>query len=279
ADFFRDFESIKTVFGFKEHKDEGSRPANDKKFKECGFSYSELSGNSSFEFSVLMQQLFKDINAASCNLIIDISSMTRAWYGSLINTLWSETRYEKVNASFIYVPAVFPKTHPEYPPNEIVAPVKGFAGLSLSDKPTALVVGLGQDEGRAIGLKESIDPHLTIAFYTSPSTDRRYYNSMMRANKDFLESIPNEGKFAYPILDTISTYNILESVCTGLVKNFRVVLASLGPKIFGLYCFLIASRYPEISVWRISAGQRGNVEDHKASKHQIILDTTWSLIV
>jgi hypothetical protein len=204
--------------------------------------------------------------------------MTRTWYGSIIHTLWTETKFDIINANFIYVPAVYPKkNNPEYPPNEIVAPVNGFSSLNFSDKPIALIIGLGIDKGRAIGLKESLDPDLTITFYTNPCSDRRYLVKMMKSNEDFLELIPNECRFEYPINDSITTYNILESVCSGLFKNYNIVLTSLGPKIFGLCCFLLSSRFPQISVWRISAGSSSNVIDHKPSKMHVLLETTWAL--
>jgi hypothetical protein len=262
--------------GFKEFKNEGARPSNDKLYEKLGFEKYEICGNDSSGAELLLQRLLAGVNKNDCRIVIDVSSMTRAWYGGFLRTFRSEVKLNKIIVDFIYVPAVFPNKFYEYPPNEIIAPVQGFSGLSLADKPTALVIGLGHDKDRAIGIKEELDPNLTIIFQANPASDKRYYKRVLEVNADLLETIKPEHIFDYSITDSLMTFNMLESVCTGLMQNFNVVLTSLGPKIFGLYCFLLATKYPEISVWRISAGSYVNVENHRPSTYKIIVESTWS---
>jgi hypothetical protein len=84
-----------------------------------------------------------------------------------------------------------------------------------------------------------------------------------------------EQIYAYDLFDTFATYKILESVCQGLLRNYRVVLASLGPKLFGLYCFLLHTNLREVSVWRVSPGTRERPVDKKPKRQQIILEVDW----
>lgn len=264
------------ALGFKEFKDKGARDRNDRKYVKYAFEQFELSGNDDVGAGKYFQDFLNAIDKENCRLVIDISSMTRAWYGGFVSVLRSESKFNKITSDFVYVPAKFPTKFPEYPPNEVVAPVKGFSGLTLNDKPTALIIGLGHEEGRAIGIKEELDPDLTVVFLANPAIDNCYVKRLLEVNSDFLETIDSEFQFNYPIKDALTTFSMLESISTGLMRNYNVVLTSLGPKIFGLFCFLLAAKYPELSVWRVSAGTFGNVMDHKPSKSEIIMRTIWT---
>ena len=268
----------RVAFGFKENKDAPVRKDNDKKFEEKGFGIiKDIPGKASDDVAEHLQRLLYELNLDCCRILIDISSMTRSWYGGIVRALRAETRLSQITADFVYTPAVFYKASANYPPNEIVAPVRGFSSLSFANKPTLLVLGLGWDEKRAIGLIEELDPKEVVIFHTLPSSDKRFNKAVIKANKDILNSLPQNNIYGYPINDTIATFNIMESVISGLIRDYNVVLASLGPKIFGLCCFLLATKYPEISVWRVSAGSKEPVVDHKPSRNKIILETGWAV--
>ena len=161
---------------FSENISAGARAINDKRYRNLGYSMYDLSGHSIDDAEKLFQQEIEPLihNAHELTIAIDISSMTRAWYGAFIKTLCGLSYPIIINALFIYTPASFFKVKKPYPPNEVVGPVKGFVGLELPEKPVALIVGLGQDSGRAIGIKEALDPILTIAFNPNPGTDKRF---------------------------------------------------------------------------------------------------------
>lgn len=264
------------AFGFKEKKEEGARISNDQKFKNNGFELIEMPNKASDEIVEMLERLLNELNLDCCRVLIDISSMTRSWYGGIIRALRKESTFSKIIADFIYTPAVYNKIDvDDYPPNEIVASVKGFSSLCFPDKPTALVLGIGWDKQRAIGLFEELDPKIAIVFHTFPGSDKRFAKDSLKANKELLYLLPKNNIYGYPMNDTITTYNILESVTSGLIEEYNVVLASLGPKIFGLCCFLLSTKYPEMSVWRVGAGSKGPVVDHKPSRKKVILETEW----
>jgi hypothetical protein len=61
-----------------------------------------------------------------------------------------------------------------------------------------------------------------------------------------------------------------------LRDSYRVVLASLGPKLYGLLCFLLATRFNDISVWRVSAGVFGQPRDaHADIDKVVVVSTIW----
>ncbi len=202
--------------------------------------------------------------------------MTRAWYGSFVHALWNQTSKEKVTVDFIYVPSLYTHTSNKSLPNEIFSPVEGFSGLTIPNLPTSLVLGIGTEEGRSIGLKEEIDPLKTIIFYADPSIDELYPSKTLKANSELVRRIEPASMMKYSILDSVSMFSSLNSVCSGLLRSYRVVLASLGPKIFSLCCFLIATMYPETSVWRISPGSHGKSIDLQPSNYTVVLEIEWS---
>ncbi len=275
---FSKLSSNLVCIGFKENKDKGSRKNNDLKFKKLGYKMIEFSGHDIDEAESFISDFLKQFESDKCKILIDISSMTRAWYGGFIHSLITETRITRITTFFSYIPGSFQPNPNLYPPNEIVGPVRGFSGLGLPNKPIALVIGLGQDRGRAIGIKESLDPGLTIIFNANPGSDKRYLREVTRANKELRERLSSNNIFDYPINDFITTYHNLEGVVSGLLEEWRVVLTSLGPKTFSLCCFLLAAKYSNISVWRISAGSRGAIIDSSPSKTPLFIEAQWSLL-
>src|SRR5687767_9321899 len=72
--------------GFKEFTDHPRRSQNDKWFKEHGFEQVAASGSSDTDMERLLLALVGDLSARS-RIIIDISSMTRTWYGTALRVI------------------------------------------------------------------------------------------------------------------------------------------------------------------------------------------------
>jgi len=156
-----------------------------------------------------------------------------------------------------------------------MGPVQGFAGLSFPHRATALVVGLGYDPGRALGIHEELDPNVVASFVARPAVDVRYERSTLEANRDFLELVDEALRFEYPILDFLTTFQRLDGICRGLSAEAGTVLVPLGPKIFALASFLVAARQREVSVWRVSAGTRADPVDRAAAGPVVAAGLVW----
>ena len=267
--------SLKCAWGFEEYADNPVREKNDTLLKRMGYKISVISGSDGESPEKWVSYLLTQNSDKPLSLAIDISSMTRTWYGGIVKALSRVKHPYPVRSVFVYTPAVWSENKEPTPPNEVVGAVPGYASHALPDKPAALVIGLGKDYDRALGLNDYLDPHTTVCFYPSPGADPRYEPAVLDANADLLKSISDEYRYAYDLYDPFGSYKTLESVCQGLLRDYRVVLASLGPKIFGLYCFFIHVNYPEVSVWRVSPAARQKPVDHKPEKERIFLDVCW----
>jgi hypothetical protein len=264
------------VLSFAEHTQECARPENDAVFEQLGYESVVCRGGSVDEvLNAVSIALAKLSDSQEPRILVDISSMTRAWYGAIVRCLISLKLEYRVRVHFTYTASEFMPPPNEYPPNRIVAPVAGFTGNTLPDKPTALVLGLGYDKDRAIGLKDHLDPQLTVLFYADPASDIRYVTQVLEVNRSLIQEVGEDRVFTYPIGDCAVTFRFLDSICKGLTHDWRVVLCSLGPKVFGLSCFLVASFTRDISIWRVSADSHELPFDHKPFGSPILLETEW----
>ena len=264
------------VMAFSEHIDAHARKGNDECFRSLGFLEKLCSGSSAEAAATIISSCLGMLqNRRSARILVDITSMTRSWYGAAVKALAQCKGCETISVHFAYTPANFIEPAPDYPPNRIVGPIAGFTGNTLPDKPTALVVGLGYDRDRALGLMDYLDPQLTLLFTSNPATDDQFLERVREVNKELYSELPQNQLFDYPVNDLVATFKLLESVCNGLRHDWRVVLCSFGPKAFGLCCSLIACVYKDLSIWRVSADQHETPIDHKPLGDPLILETIW----
>lgn len=265
------------ALAFTEHLSDCARPGNDKAFTMLGYELLPCSGHSAENAHECFRKALSRLKSdAFARCLIDISSMTRAWYGEIVNTLLTLERGLGLQVDFAYTGAEFVPAKGDYPANRVAGPVPGFVGMTLPDKPTALGIGLGYHVDRAIGLKDYLDPKLTVLCYPNPSFDVRYVDAVRNTNRQIMEEVSASNIIAYPVNDFVSTFNILDSLCEGLMRNSRVVLCSLGPKPFGLCCFLVASIRRDVSIWRVGAGDYEEPIDQKPCGRPMLIETLWS---
>lgn len=263
------------AIGFAEHRDHPTREANDRYYRDDGFEILELEGAAEDSAVHLFQYLLDDVASESPVIVIDYSSMTRAWYGSFLRCLASYNRFSSIRTIFAYTPARFESPPDSYPPNEFVRPVRGFAGFALPEHPSALVLGLGYDPGRALGLYLELDAGIVATFLARPSADSRYERATCKTNADLLHFVPSHLQFEYPLLDFVTGYQRLAGLVHSLSQEAGVVLCPLGPKVFALSCFLVALDQPSVSVWRVSAGQRELPRARRPAGHVVLTDIEW----
>lgn len=267
--------TVRFAWGFSEYTDDPIRKKNDETFKQLGFMIRVISSSDANSPEEWMSDLLKYNIHKPISLVVDISAMSRTWYGGIIKALSKGSHPFPVRTIFAYTPPLWSDNFRTTPANEVLEPMLGYASHALPNKPTALVLGLGMHRERALGLNDYLDPQITFCFYSSPGADPRYEHAVQNANNDLFDIINKDYIFTYDLYDTFGSFIKLESICQGLARNYRVVLTSLGPKIFGLYCLLIQTRLQEVSVWRVSPATRQPPVDHKPNKQKIFVAVDW----
>lgn len=265
-----------TVWAFSEHRSAGHRRVNDKYFTSKGAATTTIPGDDTDAADSAASTFLNAAVKSGGRILVDVSSMTRCWYGAVIRALQQVESTHDVEITFAYQPGAYRPPPSQRVINAIVGPVRGFSGFALPDAPSTLLLGLGYEPGRAMGVHAEIDPTRTICFYANPGTDPRFVEDVFRANQDLKKAAPLFPWTGYPLQDPFYTFHLVDSSCNALRRDGNVVLTNNGPKIFGLICFLVATRYPETSVWRISSGYKGTPIDRAPAGPPAGLTTTWT---
>lgn len=252
-----------------------ARPKNEKEFKKLGFSTPSAAGSDSRHVQRIVAETLK-ASEDSRSIAFDVSSMTRAWHGGIVRQFRTMEIACELETFFAYVPSEFKPPSSRVPPNEIVAPVDGFASLAAPDLPIAAVIGLGYERERALGLQQFLDPELTLLMIPKHGDADPYYAELRRNNRGLLDRTDPKWIFEYDLNEPAAAFSTLASVIAGLRESYRVVLTSLGPKAFGLICFLLATKFKDVSVWRVSAGAHGKPKDAYADlKRLVVMSAMW----
>jgi hypothetical protein len=187
----------KCAWGFREYQDDPVRVENDRILHQLGYRIHVISGNDAKSPEDWMAHLLTADTNKAITVLVDVSSMTRNWYGGIIRAFARSTRAGGVRTIFAYAPAIWVEAKEAAPPNEVLGPVPGYSSHSLPNMPTALLIGLGQETDRALGLRDHLDPLITLCFYTSPALDARFRRGVLLANKDLLNEIGADQLYKY----------------------------------------------------------------------------------
>jgi hypothetical protein len=238
---------------FKENSETGSRKENEELFKTHGFECYELSGSSSYEIEKVLRSICNDSNCDQVKLLVDYSSMTRLWYGTIINYLtFNELNIKNLVIYFAYTPEHY--LTPDLKRVEYPKPTPVFFNRTLinSNKPVSLIVGLGYDEKKVDFLCDFFKPDDVLLFMPNPSFDDNYTNLAKQRNENVLKSVTRNNIFYYSATNIEEIDSKLTSTSLNLRLKNRIIIISLGPKTFSLASFLLNARYPDIEIWQMS---------------------------
>ncbi len=186
------------------------------------------------------------------SVIVDYSSMSRLYYGSFLRSCYEYKGNTKINLCFIYnIAKPIPPLCSQLFHFE---PMPGYSQLRLPQNPTALIIGLGYEEGRAYSLKDYFDAEEVYIFRTDQNSSAEYYDLVTHNNERLLRSLYNQGKrniFEYSLENIAYTHKMLSDLCQELSDKYRIVIAPCGPKPFTLISLLVSLRLENVDVWRI----------------------------
>jgi hypothetical protein len=232
---------------FLEHRGSKARRENDADFRARGFRMERP--RSANDSEALVEVLIESLSAGI--VTVDVSSMPRVWYCGAMRAL--ARRGASGTVYFLYAPGKWSVHHGAPTGNRVVEPVPGFVASASEYKPAALVLGLGTEPDRALGLREHIDPPLLGIFAPQAEVPGEYESSMLARIGELRQFVLPEHEVRYPVSDPYYSYVLLESMVAGLQRDWYVVLASLGPKIFGVCSALVALVHPtNTSLWRVA---------------------------
>jgi hypothetical protein len=246
---------LKIALAFEEKPKELNRKSNDTYLLEKGFKLITLSGDEKLNpenyFSVFLNK--KSIE--HLNILVDYSSMTKVWYSNIINYFICNTKGPSyVTVHFSYTPALYNEPKKAGPVKYNTAISATFNKVNTTSKPIALIIGLGLNNISAEFIQKSLNPALTVLFYADPSNDLKYVKKVLRCNQELVEKTEVRNLYNFPLNELDKTNEILTNLCLNLRAKYNIVIAPVGPKVFSLLALLLTSKYPDITVIRLSSG-------------------------
>jgi len=244
-------------------------------FADHGYEVSDAS--SDIEFVERLKVILSDVSTKSDIVgCVDISSLTRSRMATIIELCCTGHVKNGTSIDFLYSLGAYSPPPDEATPNTLFAPISSFfAGWTTNpNKPPVAIVGLGYEEGKALGATEYIQADEAWAFIPE-SPIEEYSPAVLEANKTMLQFLPSRQQIVYRPDDPVDCYYRLESLLYGVEPFGRPIILPFGPKIFSLIALLVCTKYSEASVWRVSAQQNEMPADRLPSDHVIGVRVTF----
>jgi hypothetical protein len=263
----------KLVLAFNEKNELLYRELNNKKYTELGFKFINISASDVSQLPNFMDDLCEKIGKTTLDLLIDYSCMPKIWYSELINYFINrEDELSCVNLWFSYSPSEYTRSIGSIS-NKYLDPIKPN---TTSDKPVALLLGLGYEKGRAEEIAKVFKAKVSYAFYANSSTDSRYVQEVLDNNKSVLKNINQDQIITYPINDLNTINESLTQLCIRLRMDHQVFIVPVGPKPFSLMSFILSARYPDIKICRVSSVISSSASDHRPHGELLLYKVTFT---
>lgn len=214
----------------------------------------DLDISADLETKIIRTLLSFPNQSETIKVLLDISSMPRKIMASVMSAIEEVANIRKINMVVAYCLAKYsPPPDSQSPPNKTVRPAHpSFAGWAIDPGlPVAAIVGLGYEEGKALGAVEYIQSKDWWVFVPN-SEERKYLKKVLLHNKGILNAIGDERKFEYSVHSPLSIISKLESLAAALQSTYKPVFLPFGPKIFFFCALLVSLVHKHCAVWYVS---------------------------
>lgn len=225
-------------------------------FESKNFDCYEISNNSVAEIKDVLATICHSGSCENIKLVVDYSSMTKLWYGTMINYFaMHDMLCKNLTVYFCYTPEHY------IPQTSLKArkfnaePIISHENANTANKPLSLLIGLGDELNKAEFLCDFFKPNDVHLFLPDPAFDEKHTIATRENNKSLISKMKPGNVYRYPAKKIEEIDAQLRSICLNLRLKNRIILVSLGPKTFSLASFLLNARYPDIEIWNL-CGQK-----------------------
>jgi len=193
--------------------------------------------------------------------------MTSILYAAVLKYFKEHNANKEVNIYFAYTHAKFTraiKSNPLF----FNHPIPLFDPLQTTNKRIALLIGLGYEEDKALGLYEYFQND-SEDMYVFITNNNEFYGEVIKSNSHILSITNKQNIINYDLENISPLINTLDSLVNFLVNtNYRVVIAPIGPKVFNLIALIINLYHNEVTTYRLSDGNKGIPIDKVADNNK-----------
>lgn len=202
---------------------------------------------------------------------VDVSCMNRLRLAHVVDAI-REAPLATIEVSFFYSIAEFDPPSTELVPTVVIDPVTPqFSGWTLNpDYPPAVVLGLGYETNKALGVVEHLEVDTAAWAFLPVSPITEYLEWVSEANKDLLALTHANGRtIYYDLMDPVSSFHQLSSLVSGLVSSFNPIVVPFGPKMFSILSLLVATQFEQVGLWRVSSTPLTPAIDRRPSRYSV----------
>ena len=266
----------KAVLAYSGKFSELNRKINDNFFQEENFEFIYLAGNDPVPLITYLSKYLNSCGKDAIDILVDFSCMTKAWYIALLNAINElDNQLTAISLFFYYTPAEYYIPKKKKTGKTAKSIIHSSEVKLKSEKPVAVIIGLGLDEEKAEFILKSLNPTQIILMYPDPAFDKRYVETVLRNNRKIIDKIEIRNFLNYPINNLNLIFELLNNLCLVLRLKFNVIIAPVGPKVFTLMSLLMAARYPDIDVWSIPSNSEAPVYEREPLNDQLIYKVSF----
>ena len=256
------------VFGYDINTDKFSYQKNKVEFERFPTKVYELKDDEII--AILCAEIASSLTDTPISVLFDITVMSRHRLALVLCVLHEKLPKGSL-ISVVYSLSQFIKPPKDKTPIKYVREISEQLSGSLGDLslPTSVVLGLGYEENKALGVSNLLDAGFMYAFIPE-SPIVAFKDEVLRSNEDLLSTIPKDNIFYYDVCSPYSTYLALRSLILAIQEHSRPLLVPLGPKILSsLSVILGLELHPNLPVWRVSSGHTETPVDRPPSGIEI----------
>lgn len=206
--------------------------------------------NSQFAIWKLMRERF--LVSGSTRILIDYSSMSRAWYAAMLLWFGENSRiHSGCQLDFLYALGKYSK---EYAEKEVVIDdietVPGCAGEMFRHARTVAVFGLGFYGYMSLCACEQIEPDVLYSFSTTENPIEEFCIEDRAGNRELVERASKSFKLS--VTSVAAAYRCLSEISTIHLNNGdEVILVPMGPKPHVLASVLVSLANRRVCTLRV----------------------------
>lgn len=213
-----------------------------------------------------LAKVFKKRSAGPFRVGIDVSSVNRIMLVEVLSSVARSCEPQDIIEVF-YTPAAFEEPSWQFPQIDQIGPINSTFSVLDADpsKPLCLLLGAGFEAGISMGMISQLEPRLCYCFWGT-GVDTRFDRAVRRANFNFEFDGFNAKETTYNIKDPKGAFLQLENVVYSLIRDYRIIIVPLGPKLFTFLATLVAMSYVgQVAIWRVQY-TRANPPDSMPGK-------------
>ncbi|HBL8950122.1 TPA: hypothetical protein LTW93_002040 [Enterobacter hormaechei] len=237
------------VLAFDQHKEDPVRIDSLNYFSESwtGFKLLEISQREISEIQKVLSEIIKKINVTELKILIDYTSMSRAWYAAILNFLVNFCEL-RVTVDLTYATAVYRNLDLNVELGELRI-IPGCEGISLTKRHNAAIFMLGFDRYGPQRLYNLLNPNKCFGIMAAPAATYDYENTCLEKNKDFISHyLGGEDKLIKLPINSIATcYDNMSQMLSPLRSDYNVSIIPFGPKPHILAAILCSFNYPNVT--------------------------------